>query len=199
MWTLKYTSLLSLAGWCHKERDAIELSVQADQNQLPLGHAPTWSWLFPPLNSHYIPTRDADIGYWVGPCAGKDSKAKYGLKDKECYEWSLIPAKGSGRKVVGHIWGGGVFAISGQYSHLILAYTAPDCTYQFIYTEYKHCEPNIKAEFHKMDCTFPLEQCFAKCIPPKGSTSNLPEWQTKNVSQKKKWSWNNRTVLCPRI
>lgn len=116
--------------------------------------------MFPPLNPYYIPTRDANIGYWVGPRAGKDSKVKYGLKDKECYGWSLISAKGSGRQVVGHICGGGVLAISGPYFRLILAYTAQIVlTSLLIQKTVFHCgascEPNIKAGFHNMACTFP--------------------------------------------
>lgn len=48
-----------------------------------------------------------DIG--LGCCVGKDSKAKYVLKEKECYQWSLISSKGSRGKVVGHMFGGCVF------------------------------------------------------------------------------------------
>lgn len=67
---------------------------------------------------------DADVGYQVGLCVGTDSKANCELKEKECYEWSLIFAKDSRGKTVGHICGCCVFAISGQYLHLISAYAA---------------------------------------------------------------------------
>lgn len=41
-----------------------------------------------------------DIGY----CVGKDSKAKFVLKEKEYYEWSLISTKGSRGDVVVFIY-----------------------------------------------------------------------------------------------
>lgn len=197
MWTLKHSSLFSLAGWRHKERT---LSRQAKSKSLPLGKCSYLKSIvsFSELSSYqYI--RNAHIGYWVGLCVGKDSKANYDLKGiKECYEWSLISAKDFRGKPMGHTCDWCVFAILGLRLHLILNTYCFRCitTYHFTYIGNSHSSPwsflwaECKTEFSSYGLCFSKWGKFSLCDV--FSASNIPNKECLTEENKK--AWNKRIV-----